>query len=101
MQWYQIRFTKEEMIAGDSTLLTDQFIKVCYSLGSPKGMALLSEGDTGDNTSSVYYLNIVGKEYIRELIKIFSAIPCSLPAGKNLHLIFGDSNPVEGSLKAV
>jgi len=99
MQWYQIRFTKEEMTAGDSTLLTDQFIKVCYSLGSPKGMALLSEEGAGDNTSSVYYLNTVGREYIRELTKIFSAIPCSLPTGKNLHLVFGDSNPAEKSLR--
>ena len=101
MQWYQIKFTKEEMTAGDSTLLTDQFIKVCYSLGSPKGMALLSEEDAGDDTNSVYYLNTVGREYIRELTKIFSAIPCSLPTGKNLHLVFGDSTPVEISLKAV
>src|ERR1700690_4549507 len=98
MQWYQIRFTKEEITAGDSTLLTDQFIKVCYDLGSPKGMALLSEEDSGDNQQSVYYLNVTGKDYSRELTAIYSATPCSMPTGKNLHLVFGDSNHGEKSL---
>lgn len=92
MQWYKIRFTQDEVAAGESNLLTDQFVRVCTDLGSPKGMVLLSETNAVDDKYIIYYLNSIALSHSREIKDIYSATPCSIPTGKNLHLVFGDSS---------